>query len=104
MQRSLIVLIIMGAMGYRRRTSFLAGLTVAQISEFSLIVAALGYSLGHITAETRGLITLVGVVTIFASTYMILYSGPVLSTFLCKMFIGQFLKERQAFTHFSNRG
>ncbi len=32
----LIVLIIMGFMGYRRRTGFLAGLTVAQISEFSL--------------------------------------------------------------------
>jgi Kef-type K+ transport system membrane component KefB/Trk K+ transport system NAD-binding subunit len=72
----LIVLAIMGFMGYRRRTGFLAGLTVAQISEFSLIVAALGLSLGHINAETMGLITLVGVVTIFASTYMILYSGP----------------------------
>jgi Kef-type K+ transport system membrane component KefB/Trk K+ transport system NAD-binding subunit len=72
----LIVLIIMGAMGYRRRTSFLAGLTVAQISEFSLIVAALGVTLGHISEETMGLITLVGVVTIFMSTYMILYSGP----------------------------
>ncbi len=72
----LIVLIIMGVMGYRRRTSFLAGLTVAQISEFSLIVAALGLSLGHISPEIMGLITLVGVVTIFASTYMILYSGP----------------------------
>ncbi|MBX3001307.1 MAG: cation:proton antiporter [Caldilineaceae bacterium] len=72
----LIVLAIMGFMGYRRRTGFLAGLTVAQISEFSLIVAALGLSLGHIDAETMGLITLVGVVTIFASTYMILYSGP----------------------------
>ena len=72
----LIVLIIMGWMGYRRRTSFLAGLTVAQISEFSLIVAALGLSLGHISNETVGLITLVGVVTIFISTYMILYSGP----------------------------
>jgi len=71
----LIVLIIMGMMGYRRRTSFLAGLTVAQISEFSLIVAALGLSLGHISNETVGLITLVGVVTIFVSTYMILYSG-----------------------------
>jgi Trk K+ transport system NAD-binding subunit len=70
----LIVLVIMGAMGYRRRTGFLAGLTVAQISEFSLIVAALGMSIGHITPETMGLITLVGVVTIFASTYMILYS------------------------------
>ncbi len=72
----LIVLVIMGVMGYRRRTSFLAGLTVAQISEFSLIVAALGFSLGHITAPVVGLITLVGVVTILASTYMILYSGP----------------------------
>jgi Kef-type K+ transport system membrane component KefB/Trk K+ transport system NAD-binding subunit len=71
----LIVLIIMGYMGYRRRTSFLAGLTVAQISEFSLIVAALGFSLGHISAEAVGLITLVGVVTIFISTYMILYSS-----------------------------
>ena len=71
----LIVLVIMGFMGYRRRTSFLAGLTVAQISEFSLIVAALGLTLGHITDETMGLITLVGVVTIFASTYMILNSG-----------------------------
>ena len=72
----LIVLIIMGIMGYRRRTAFLAGLTVAQISEFSLIVAALGLSIGHITDETMGLITLVGVVTIFLSTYMILYSYP----------------------------
>ena len=71
----LIVLVIMGIMGYRRRTGFLAGLTVAQISEFSLILAALGLSIGHITEETMGLITLVGVVTIFLSTYMILYSS-----------------------------
>ncbi|MBN2419261.1 MAG: NAD-binding protein, partial [Deltaproteobacteria bacterium] len=70
----LIVMIIMGIMGYRRRTGFLAGLTVAQISEFSLIVAALGLSIGHINKEIMGLITLVGVVTIFLSTYMILYS------------------------------
>jgi Trk K+ transport system NAD-binding subunit len=48
---------------------------VAQISEFSLIVAALGLSIGHISSETVGLITLVGVVTIFISTYLILYSG-----------------------------
>ena len=72
----LIVLVIMGWMGYRRRTSFLAGLMVAQISEFSLIVAAIGMSIGHIGNDTVGLITLVGVVTIFISTYMILYSGP----------------------------
>ena len=72
----IIVLAIMGRMGYRRRTGFLAGLTVAQISEFSLIIAAMGMSVGHIPPETMGLITLVSVITIFASTYMILYSGP----------------------------
>jgi hypothetical protein len=70
----LIVLVIMGWLGYRRRTSFLAGLTVAQISEFSLILGALGVSLGHIQGETLGLITLVGLITITLSTYMILYS------------------------------
>lgn len=70
----IIVMIIMGYMGYRKRTSFLAGLTVAQISEFSLVLAALGLSLGHLQQETVGLITLVGLITISASTYMILYS------------------------------
>lgn len=71
-----IVMVIMGYMGYRKRTGFLAGLTVAQISEFSLILAALGFSLGHINQETVGLITLVGLVTISVSSYMILYSQP----------------------------
>lgn len=70
----IIVMIIMGYMGYRKRTGFLAGLAVAQISEFSLILAALGLRLGHIDTETVGIITLVGFITIGLSTYMILYS------------------------------
>jgi Kef-type K+ transport system membrane component KefB len=72
----IIVMLIMGLMGYRKRTGFLAGLTVAQISEFSLILAALGVSLGHVNEGVLGLITLVGLITISASTYMILYSHP----------------------------
>ncbi len=87
----LIVLIIMGLMGYRSRTGFLAGLTVAQISEFSLIVAALGLSIGHITNETMGLITLVGIITIFISTYMILYSSQLYN--LLSPFLKVFEKE-----------
>ena len=71
-----IVMVIMGTMGYRKRTGFLAGLTVAQISEFSLILAALGASLGHIDGGTVALVTLVGMITITLSTYMILYSQP----------------------------
>lgn len=56
---------------------FLAGLTVAQISEFSLILAALGLSLGHITNATVGLITVGGIITIGASTYLIRYSHTI---------------------------
>ncbi|QPH54967.1 cation:proton antiporter [Pontivivens ytuae] len=70
----LIVLTIMGAMGYRKRIGFLAGLTVAQISEFSLIFMAMGVALGHVADEALGLVTLVGLITIAASTYMITYS------------------------------
>ncbi|WP_254977841.1 cation:proton antiporter [Cyanobium sp. ATX 6A2] len=70
----LIVVAIMGAMGYRRRTGLLAGLTVAQISEFSLILAALGLQLGQLGDGELSLITLVGVITIALSTYMILGS------------------------------
>jgi Kef-type K+ transport system membrane component KefB len=70
----LIVLIIMGLMGYRKRTGFLAGLTVAQISEFSLIFMAMGLSIGHVDEAALGLVTLVGLITIGLSTYMITYS------------------------------
>lgn len=73
----LIVMVIMGTMRYPSRVSFLAGLTVAQISEFSLILAALGLSLGHIDNSTVGLITVIGLVTISLSTYLILYSHQI---------------------------
>jgi hypothetical protein len=66
-------------MGYRKRTGFLAGLTVAQISEFSLIFMAMGISIGHVTEESMGLVTLVGLVTIALSTYMITWSHQLYS-------------------------
>jgi Kef-type K+ transport system membrane component KefB len=70
----LIVMVIMGFMGYRKRTGFLAGLTVAQISEFSLIFMAMGIAIGHVTESAMGLVTLVGLVTIALSVYMITWS------------------------------
>ncbi|MGL5047619.1 MAG: cation:proton antiporter [Shewanella sp.] len=84
----LIVLIIMGLMGYKKRTSFLAGLTVAQISEFSLIFIAMGISIGHIQQDILGLVTLVGIVTITASTYMITFSHKLYA--VCEPLLGIF--------------
>ncbi|MEE8131761.1 MAG: cation:proton antiporter [Candidatus Paceibacterota bacterium] len=73
----LIVLVIMGLMGHRKRTSFFAGVTVAQISEFSLILAAFGLKLGHINEQVVSLITAVGVITITLSTYLIIYADQI---------------------------
>jgi len=74
--RPLVLLVILGALGYRKRTSFLTGLSLAQISEFSLILAALGSSLGHIDRSTVSVITLVALTTIGVSTYLTLYAHP----------------------------
>jgi Kef-type K+ transport system membrane component KefB len=81
----IIVMTIMGIMRYKKRTGFLTGVTVAQISEFSLIFAIAGLSLGHINNQIFAIIVAVGVVTITLSTYLILYAEkifPYLSRFL----------------------
>jgi predicted Kef-type K+ transport protein len=79
--KPLIIMVILGAFGYRSRTGFLTGLSLAQISEFSLILAALGFSLGHIDAATMSVITLVGIITIALSTYLTLYAHPLVRTY-----------------------
>jgi Kef-type K+ transport system membrane component KefB/Trk K+ transport system NAD-binding subunit len=93
----LIVLILMGLLGYRKKTSFQAGFTVAQISEFSLILITLGVSVGHLTDEILSLVTIVGLITISGSTYLILYSDkiyPHISKFL-SIFERKNLKEKE---------
>jgi len=99
----IIVMIIMGYMGYRKRTSFLAGLTVAQISEFSLILATLGVTLGHIDREALGLITLVGLITIGLSTYLILYSHPIYNRLAPFLSIFERRKPHREISHLENQ-
>lgn len=70
----LIFLLIIGKMGYGTRTAFLTSVTVAQISEFSFIFAAMGLSAGLIGADMLSLVAVVGLVTIAVSAYMILYN------------------------------
>lgn len=73
----LIVIAIMKRMGYSFRTGFLAGLTVAQISEFSLLFASLGVRKELVGTDVLSLVTLVGIITIVLSTYLILYSQQI---------------------------
>lgn len=71
----IIVMIIMGVMGYTKSTSFKAGLAVAQISEFSLIFMLLGFRNGQVSEQAVSLVTIIGIITIAVSSYMIIYSN-----------------------------
>lgn len=73
----LLLMALMGIMGFRKKTGLQTGFTVAQISEFSLILIALGVTLGHLAPNILSLITLVGLITIFISTYLVLYSDAI---------------------------
>ena len=67
----IILVVIMRLMGYHPRTGFLAGTTMAQVSEFSFILIAGGVSLGLLDARLVSLVTVVALITIAGSSYMI---------------------------------
>jgi len=73
----LLLMTLMGLLGYKKRTSLQTGLAVGQISEFSLIFVAMGVTYGHINTQILSLVTLVGLITIFGSSYLIMYSDVV---------------------------
>lgn len=72
--KPLFIMMVLAALGYRKRTSFLTGLSLSQISEFSLILVFLGNRLGHISEKTVSLITMIGLISFFVSTYGIINS------------------------------
>ncbi|MGY4884160.1 MAG: cation:proton antiporter [Nanobdellota archaeon] len=70
-----IILMMVSAMfGYTKRTNFLVGTSLAQISEFSLIVLFLGVSIGDVGSQVLQTIILTMIITILLSTYMVIYS------------------------------
>lgn len=72
--KPLIVMTSLRIFGYRKRTNFLTGASIAQISEFSLILILLGYNLGHLPQEIMSLAVLIAIMTIGVSSYSIHYS------------------------------
>lgn len=70
-------LVIMGTMrilGYKKRTNFFTGASLAQMSEFSLIVILMGFSFGVINYDVMNLAVLISLITIAVSSYSIYYS------------------------------
>jgi len=70
----IIVMAIMGFMGYTKKTSFKSGLAVAQISEFSLILILLAANSNQVSQNVVSLLMVVAIITIAFSSYMIIYA------------------------------
>lgn len=68
-----IVFFLMSFSGFRKRTSFLTSTYLGQVSEFSLILMAIGQGLGHLEVEATSAMIGTGIVTIITSTYLILW-------------------------------
>lgn len=69
--KPLITMVTMGLLRYRRRTSFLVGLNMSQISEFSFIIVFLGSKIGHLPDSVSSLVTFLGITTFIFSTFII---------------------------------
>jgi Kef-type K+ transport system membrane component KefB len=89
--KPLVVMITLKWLGYTKRTNFLTSLSLAQISEFSLILMLLGFTLGHIPKEVMDIAVLVSLITIGISAYTINASHYILSKLsrFLKMFEGK---------------
>ncbi len=59
------------------RVSLLTSINLSQISEFSLVIAAMGFSAGHIGADILSVVIFIFVITSIVSTYMINYSDAI---------------------------
>ncbi len=73
----IIVMVIMGLLGYDRRSSFFTGLSIANISEFSLIVVAMGLGLGHLDQATVSMVAIIAVLTMTISSYFMTYNNRI---------------------------
>jgi len=74
--RLLVVFPILRAMRLGHRASLLPAINLAQMSEFSMAIAAIGVGYGHIDEKTVSVLMFVFALTSVASTYLIGYSHP----------------------------
>ncbi len=71
----LILFLLMSVLGFPSRVSFSTGLALSQVSEFSVIIMAMGVKTGLVTQELFSVMVLIAVITFASSTYLIWYDA-----------------------------
>lgn len=79
--KPLFVLSSLGWLGYTKLTSFKAAVHLSQISEFSIILVILAASTGLVESNGVAIITLVALITIGISTYLMQYDDKLYRLF-----------------------
>lgn len=77
--KPLVVMGVMRLFGYTKRTSFKSGIYLSQISEFSIILIAVSASSGMVSKDMAVVMTLVALITIAVSTYLMQYDNTILA-------------------------
>ncbi len=79
--KPMVVTASMGIFGYTKRVSFKTGINLSQISEFSIVLVVLSISSGLVRPEIGAIITLVAIITIATSTYLMQYDDELFRYF-----------------------
>lgn len=69
--KPLVLIVLIGLFRYKKRTSFLAAISLAQISEFSLILVTQGFNNGHLSEQVFAVTILLAITTIALSSYLL---------------------------------
>ncbi len=75
------VLMTMGILGYTKQTSFKTAVSLAQISEFSLVLTSLALAENRVSEEFAAVLTIVALVSIAISTYISVFDDGVYNFF-----------------------
>lgn len=96
--KPIVIFLLLSAAKFKSISSLRASLSLAQVSEFALIIGGVGLSLGQIDKEFFSILTAVLIITFITSAYMITY----LRFFVEKLnFLGKIF-ERKNGLHFES--
>lgn len=76
-----VIMFLVRMFHYKKRTSFFVGNSLAQTSEFSLIILTIGLGLGHITQGLFSTLVLLTILTMSFTTYLVTYQKALYNWF-----------------------
>ncbi len=78
--KPLVIMTVLGILGYTKRTSFKTSTTLTQVSEFSIIFVILAAQKGLISQQIVVMLTFIALISITISTYLVTFSDQLFST------------------------